>query len=332
MSTTPNAYGNFLSNPAPFLSNYAAVISPWGTFVKPGGRVAAYVRSTGAQDGEDHFAASGLLVTTLNAGLARCRSGMGDIVLVLPGHSESLSSADAMSSLVAGTQIIGCGNLGQSNAPTLTWSAAAATFLLDVADVTLNNLKLNVAGADNVAAPITVTGAGCQIINCEIAAGTSTSLDATVPITVSTGAHDFLFQGNRCYSSGGALSTQFLLISAAVNRPKIMFNDIDIEVSANSVGVITISAAATQVRIVNNTLCNRRANASAAIINFSDTAGLEGIIAKNYFKFTADVTAATAAIVAAGSSNHAMRAFENLAHDENVGAAIASTIGAGTIE
>ena len=43
MSTTPNAFGNFLGNATPFFSNYAAIGAPWGTFVKPGGRIAAYV-------------------------------------------------------------------------------------------------------------------------------------------------------------------------------------------------------------------------------------------------------------------------------------------------
>ncbi len=332
MSLFANAYGNFLASAMPYYQTLPGIVTPYGTLLKPGGRVAAYVRSTGAQDGEDHFAASGLLVTTLQAGLARCRSGQNDIVYVLPGHTENIATADAMTNLVAGTQIVGAGVLGQTNNPTFTWTAAAATFLLDVANVTLSGLTLVMGGADNVAAPITVTGAGCVIHNCEISTGTSSSLDATIPITVSTGAHDFGFFNNRVYSSGGATNTQAILISAAVNRPKILFNDFDIEVTSNSVGVITLSAAATQVRILGNLIANRRANASAAAINFSDTTGLEGVIAKNYFKFAADITAASAAIVAAGSSNHGMRAFENLAHDENVAAAIASTIGTGTIE
>src|ERR1044071_1404986 len=332
MSTTPGLFGNFLYGPPPFFANLPALSTPQGTLVKPGGRIAAYLRSTGVADGDEQFVSSVPLVTTLNQACAYCRSGKNDVIFVLPNHAENISTANQISNLVAGTQIIGMGRPGASNNPTFTWTAATATFLLNVADVSLQYLTLNLANADNVAAPITVTGAGCSMIGNEIQAGTRTSLDCTIPITVSPGAHDFLFANNRMYSSGGALHTQSILISAAVNRPRIVGNDIDVEVSANSVGVITLSAAATQVRIVGNILANRRANASAAIINFSDTTGLEGIIAKNYFKLTQDITVATAAIVAAGSSNHGMRAFENLGHDENIGTAIASTIGSGTIE
>jgi len=53
--------------------------------LSPGARVAAYVRSTGAQSDDDPMLNANL-VTTLSAGLARCRSGFNDVVFVLPGH------------------------------------------------------------------------------------------------------------------------------------------------------------------------------------------------------------------------------------------------------
>lgn len=332
MSLVANAYGNFLSSALPYFQSMPGIVLPHATLLKPGGRVVAYVRSTGAQDGEDHFAASGMLVTTLQAGLSRCVSGRGDIVYVLPGHSENIATADAMSNLVAGTQIIGVGRPGASNNPTLTWSAIAGTFLLDVADVSIQGMNLVFGGADNVTAPITVTGAGCSMVGNYINYGTTSALECAIGVTVHTGAHDFWFASNRCHSLGGAVSTNALAITAAVNRCTIVGNDFDIEAAGATNGVIDISAAAVQVRIIGNTIVNRRASAAVAV-RWTDTAGLTGIIAKNYLGFTADVTVATAALSAAGTSNHAMRAFENLGHDENQGAAIASVMtSAATIE
>lgn len=332
MSNLANAYGNFLSSALPFYQAMPALMTPNATLIKPGGRVAAYVRSTGAQDGEDHFASSGMLVSTLNAGLARCRSGQGDIVYVLPGHTENIATADAMSNLVAGTQIIGTGRPGASNNATLTWSAVAGTFLLDVADVSIQGMNLVFGGADNVTAPITVTGAGCSMIGNFINYGTTSALECAIGVTVHTGAHDFVFAHNRCHSAGGAVSTNAVAITAAVNRCLILGNDFDIEAAGATNGVVDISAAAVQVRIVGNLIVNRRASAAVAV-RWTDTAALTGVIAKNYLGFTADVTVATAALSAAGTSNHAMRAFENLGHDENQGAAIASVMtSAATIE
>lgn len=332
MSQLANAYGNFLSSALPYFQSMPALITPNATLIKPGGRVAAFVRSTGLQDGEDHFAQTGMLVTTLNAGLARCRSGQGDIVYVLPGHTENIATADAMSSLVAGTQIVGTGRPGASINPTLTWSAAAGTFLLDVADVSIQGLNLVFGGADNVTAPITVTGAGCSMVGNHINYGTTSALECAIGVTVHTGANDFLFAHNRCFSVGGAVSTNAVAITAAVSRCTIIGNDFDIEAAGATNGVIDISAAAVQVRIVGNLIVNRRATAAVAV-RWTDTAALTGVIGKNYLGFTADVTVATAALSAAGTSNHAMRAFENLGHDENQGNAIASVMtSAATIE
>ena len=325
MSNLANAYGNFLGSALPFYQAMPALITPNATLIKPGGRVAAFVRSTGAQDGEDHFASSGMLVRDLNSALARCRSGAGDIVYVLPGHTENIASADAMSNLVAGTQIIGTGRPGATNNASLTWSNTAGTFLLDVADVSIQGMNLVMGGADNVTAPITVTGAGCSMIGNWINLGTSSVLECAIGITVHTGAHDFVLSANRIHSLGGAVCTNAVAITAAVNRCLIMGNDFDVEASAATGGVIDISAAVVQARIVGNLIVNRRATAAVSV-RWSDTTALTGVIAKNYLGFTADVTVATAALSAAGTSNHAMRAFENLGHDENQGNAIASVM------
>jgi hypothetical protein len=162
--------------------------------------VAAYVRSTGTQDGDDAFIDNNL-VTTLDQALKRCRSGQGDIVYVLPGHVESIDAADKMSSLVAGTQIIG---LGSGNLrPTFTWTTATSSFLFDVANVTLANCRLIMASAANagveVIAPITVSAAGCAIVGNDIRFGADANDIVTDAVTTTVAADDFDFSGNYCY-------------------------------------------------------------------------------------------------------------------------------------
>lgn len=315
MSTDANYAGNFLSNPPPFISNYAAIASPWGTLLKPGGRVAAYLRSTGAQDGEDHFAASGLLVTTLSAALKRCRSGMGDIVYVLPGDAQSISAADFASDLVAGTQIISCGRPGATNNPTWTWTATTSTFLLDVANVSLAGLNLVTGGADNVTAPITVSAAGCAIVGCHIIAGTTSALESAIPITLATGAADCLIQGNRFSATGGAVTTACLSIGA-VARPVVTHNRFITTQSSATTGVIAITGAATDVDIGWNRMYN--AVEDGVGIRVADVAAT-GMIYNNYFGgVDAGGTVANAlkAVSFAGTS-HIVRMFENRASDED---------------
>lgn len=193
MSTTPNAFGNFLSNQPPFISNYAGIGGPNGTVIKPGGRVAAYVRSTGAQDGDDQFAATGNLVTTINEGLKRCRSGFNDIVYVLPGHTETYSSTGAIwANLVAGAQIIGAGNAGCTNAPNLTLAHTGASMALNVANVTVAGLNINTATASTTGF-IVITGAGVTFANNFV--NVTAALGANPAIAV-TGAANLKFVGN----------------------------------------------------------------------------------------------------------------------------------------
>lgn len=328
MSTDANFAGNFLSNASPFFSNYAAIASPWGTLLKPGGRVAAYLRSTGAQDGEDHFAASGLLVSTLSAALKRVRAGFGDIIYVLPGDVQDISTADFASDLVAGTQIISCGRPGATNNPTWTWSAVASTFLLDVANVTLAGLNLVTGGANNVTAPITVSAAGCAIVGCHIIAGTSASLESAVPIALAGGATDALIAGNRFSATGGAVTTACISV-AAVARPTIVQNRFITTQSSATTGVIAINGAATDVDIGWNRMYN--AVEDGVGIRVADVAAT-GIIYNNYFGGVdagGTVANAVKAVSFAGTS-HILRCFENRATDEDSASGVVSPAAATT--
>jgi hypothetical protein len=328
MSSTANAYGNFLSNPPPFLSNYAAIASPWGTLVKPGGRVAAYLRSTGAQDGEDHFAASGLLVTTLSAALKRCRSGYNDIVYVLPGDVQSISAADFASDLVAGTQIISCGRPGGTNNPTWTWSAVTSTFLLDVADCSLVGLNLVFGGADNVTAPITVSAAGCSIVGNHITMGTSASLECATALTLASGATDCWVMGNRMTATGGAVTTAAISVGA-VARPVIVNNRIITTQSSATTGVIAITAAATDVDVGWNRMYNTLEDGIG--IRLADVAAT-GIIYNNYFGGVdaGGTVANTVKCVSFAGTSHIVRCFENRALDEDSATGVISPAAATT--
>jgi hypothetical protein len=318
MSLLANAYGNFLSSALPYYQSMPGIITPYGTLLKPGGRVAAYVRSTGAQDGEDHFAASGNLVSTLNAGLARCRSGMGDIVYVLPGHTENITGADFMSSLVAGTQIVSAGAPGMTNNPKLTWTVATGTFLLDVADVSIVGMTLDWAGVADCAAPMTVTGAGCALVgNHIIAQSDVASFQCLKGVVVSTAAHDFLFANNYVRTDSedddANVTGGIVNINAVVRGTKVVNNIIAYACAGDSVGIIDQTAAATNTVVANNLIRQLAANAAFAIIMDDG----HGYVHNNYIRITENVAPTSAGVsIASGTF---------LLHDNQVSAANAAT-------
>lgn len=297
MSTVANAYGNFLGNSAPFLSNYAAISSPWGTFVKPGGRIAAYVRSTGAQDGEDHFAASGLLVTSINEGCKRCRAGMRDIVAVLPGHTETYSSSGAVwANLVAGTQIIGCGAPGGANAPNITLSHTGASIALNVADVTLAGFNINSATAA-VTGAIVVTAQGASLASNFLSF--TGALGANAAITV-TGSANFSMTSN--YVSG---TTTLALVNVT-------------------------GAGSTNLMIMGNLfLQTNSSGTSANYVALANTAGISGVVGFNGGKTAASLTTPGTGFSLDGSSiKGAVLNIENYCVDADVGTAAVIATGA----
>ena len=175
----------------PYLQQFDAIGTPNGTWIKPGGRVAAYVRSTGLQEGDDLFAMSGNLVSTIAAGVARCRANRNDIVYVLDGHTETISTGVAAFTAVAGAQIIGVCSPGSTNAPTITLSHAGAGLVLNAANVTVSGLRI-ISTTASLTGAVAVTAAGVTLHNCYISL--TGALGANPGIAV-TDAADFAMLG-----------------------------------------------------------------------------------------------------------------------------------------
>lgn len=321
MSLFTNAYGSFLGGSLPYFQAMPGIITPYGTLLKPGGRVAAYVRSTGAQDGEDHFASSGNLVTTLQQGLARCRSGQNDIVYVLPGHTENVAGADAFTNLVAGAQIIGVGTPGASNNPTFTWTATASSFLLDVADVTVAGLTMNWIGIDAVAAPLTVSARGCTVSGCTIICEDASS-GALKGIVLGTGASNSKVLSNRFLSVGEAkpMTSAPILVSGAIDDVVIANNYISCANPGTAVlGHIAVTGVATNVQIVGNT-CIQLETAGTAL--FTVTVGAvaaTGHISYNNSLIGTDITTTTSGVSVNAAAAATMLIAENRTGDAATG-------------
>ncbi len=283
----------------------------FATLLPPGSRVAAYV---GPQsDSTDAYVSSSLLVATLDAGLARCRAGKGDIVVVLPGHTENVSTADFFPSLVSGTQIIGVAPFGSGLMPTFTFTATASTFLLDQNNVVMSGLKFAV-GVDEVVNMVNISGSGCYVSDCYFQVGTASTLDSDTPLIISTGATDCTVVGNKFIGTSTAVNTNIISITGTgVNNFAIENNFI--HASVPSSGLIAISGTATGFKINNNVLHNVSGTAPNGI-SHADTA-LVGSIYDNRFLFTTDITVLTGAIAAAGVATASVRMVNNLASDED---------------
>jgi len=94
--------------------------------------------------------------TTIDAAVGACTANAGDIIYVLPGHTEAVTST-SLSLDIAGVSVIGLGT--GSLKPTLTFGATSSTINITAANCKLKNLRLQAAVGDVVTAVLHATAA-----------------------------------------------------------------------------------------------------------------------------------------------------------------------------
>lgn len=318
-------YGTFNFPTLPYNKFEAGVDLGNALVLATGGNV-VYLRSTGPAD-YDPAALSGRIVTTLSAALSQCRANKADTILVLPGHSEDVTSATALSGLVAGTRIIGVGR--GSNTPTFTWkTSTAANWAVNVANVSISGLRLVMTGIDAVVAGVTITGVDCCISDCDIEVSTAALAGATNAIVISgTAAHRAQVIGNRFRGLHATGGTRAVHVFGAVDGVEIVGNTIMAAFANTTVtGPIHVNAAATNVKVGDNVIYNSN-SASTRCIQFGTQAST-GIAYRNAMYITGSTTASYGGI-GFGGSQPLIGCIENYCVDEKQASGILSPL-AGT--
>ncbi len=142
----------------------------------------------------------------------------GDIVIVLPGHAETVTAAITLSK--AGVTYIGLGN-GLAR-PSITGNAAIDAVDITAANVTLDNFQFPAPGTDDQTADVNVSGANCTLRNL-YNIGSTTSKNKTDIITVASGANDLLVENCVAYNTV-VDCVSWLSLEAAVARAVIRNN------------------------------------------------------------------------------------------------------------
>lgn len=274
-----------LTQEAPYYELGAGVRFDFGTIVPPMGRVVAYVRSSDSNLLPADIRAK--CFRTLNAALSKCTLH-GDTVIVLPGHAENISTADQMSNLVAGTRIVGVGR--GTGRPTFAFTAATASFLLDVANVTIENCIFDLCHTGNagvtVAAPFTVSAAGCGFERCLMRMTSDANDRVGTAITTTTAADHFRFIGNKVL--GFTVSSAVLDVTGVfmdLNGADYLVmrdNHIALASSAVAVGPVRfVTTASLGVEMVNNYIQNSLAASTGAVVGL---AGCSGFVDRLYMQ------------------------------------------------
>lgn len=140
--------------------------------------------------------------STVDYAIGRCAAGRGDIIMIRPGHTETVTAASGIDCDVAGAALVGLGN-GNSK-PTITFStAASASIAAAAANVTMFNLRF-VSGIANLTNTIESSAAHTTISHCEfMASAAATGMNISV---ITTAASTGLYIGNCVFNMESSIA------------------------------------------------------------------------------------------------------------------------------
>jgi hypothetical protein len=148
-----------------------------------------YVHGTNGTDSAGYGSSPTSPFKTTDYAVGQCTANNGDVIICLPGHTETLGADSAVDVDIAGITIIGMGY--GADRPTFNASAVAGDFKLAAASTVIMNL-LFTGGIDETTGIIEVSAADCKIIDCEYRDVTGQATD----ILITTAAADRLLIDN----------------------------------------------------------------------------------------------------------------------------------------
>lgn len=227
--------------------------------------------------------------STLDYAIGRCSANRGDVIYVLPGHSEAVGSAAAIAIDVAGITIVGLGR--GSLRPTFSLdTATTATITMSAANCRIHNLLI-ANGIDAVASLIVVSGADCQITDCEFRSVTG---DAVVSILTTAAANRLKVTGCRFTGSANATATAYIALVGG-DQAEIKNCIFDGQASAGFIDVRTTACTDLEVRDI-----QMRSRGTGQVLLNDAISASTGMIGPNiYCRLSANAANVTEAITGA---------------------------------
>ena len=192
-------------------------------------------------------------LTTIEAAVNKCTANRGDVIYVLPGHTENISAATSLVCDKAGIIIKGLG-FGTAR-PNLSFTAATATIPVSAANVVIDNIIFTAAYAD-VADAFTPTAKGLQFHNCEfLASATNKNFLSIVDLGTTDNQADGLTFKSCVWIEPDTATLYLVDVDADIDGLVVEDCYINLGVNTNDLPVIAGVATGkdlTNVRIINN--------------------------------------------------------------------------------
>lgn len=231
--------------------------------------------------------------STLAGALTMCTAGRGDVIMVMPGHAETVSSSSALTLNVSGVAIVGLG--AGTLRPTFTLDTAnTATINVTAANISIANC-LFVANFLAIASLFTTTTAkNLTLKNCEFRDGTS-SLNFARIVDTNTTSNDtdgLLIEDCNFYGLG-ATTTSCLVKMDGTNDRVTIRGCYVAHAATTAAGVMPIATGKVVTNlIVDNNMFNLvgASNLTTGLLITTDGSTNSGVLMRNFVKTLDDTS------------------------------------------
>ena len=142
----------------------------------------------------------------------------GDVIYVMPGHTETIAAAAGIACATAGVKIIGLG-WGAAR-PTFTWSATGSTWTVTAASVTIKNIRVT-SSVNELVSMFAVSAADVTLDAVDyIDAGAA--LEAIQFLLTTAAADDITVKNCKHDQANAAASAQLWIALVGCLRPRIL--------------------------------------------------------------------------------------------------------------
>lgn len=208
--------------------------------------------------------------STIGAALTACVASRGDIILALPGYSETVTAAAGIAFTKAGVSLIGLGS-GASR-PTINFSTATTADIdIDAANITIENVIINLTGIDALAAPIDVNATDFTLRKCLVVTA-SASGQATLGILTDANASRMVLEDNEFLGTTDAGTAAAVRIVGG-NEHVIRRNRFYGAYTTSLGAIDNVTTACLRVTIADNVIENATASSTKAMVFVATSTG-----------------------------------------------------------
>lgn len=230
---------------------------------------------------------------TVDYAIGNCTANNGDVIYVMPGHTETFTATNGFDADVAGIAIIGLG--WGANRPTFNFTDTDAQVNVGAASVRIENLRF-VAGISAVVAGVQVEAVTDAVFrNCEWYWGGTTTWDFVIGLELEGACHRALIENCRFLGEPAVAGCDSAISLTGGTTQNVVIRNCEFMGDYSTAAIVETVAASQGLMVLDNMVHLENAGEPYLEVQAATT----GIVANNRGLASGVATIAAAVVAAA---------------------------------